>query len=359
MNETPRALIYGANGYTGRLIARRAVERGLTPTLAGRNHQAITALAAELGCPAATFALDPPAEIADHLAGHAAVLHCAGPFSQTARPMIDACLASGVDYLDITGEIDVILWAAARAERAAAAGVALLPAVGFDVVPSDCLAAMLHEKLPQARVLQLAFSGTGGLSPGTAKTMIEALPRGGRVRIDGQLRDVPTAWKTMEIPFRRGKRFGMTIPWGDVASAYYSTGIPNIEVYTAVAPKQVARLRRIRFLLPLLGWKPFQALARRRIEKNVRGPSDDARQNTGSSLWGRVSDDQGNSVSATLETLSGYELTALTAVAALERTLARSVPRGFSTASQAFGNQFILGFPATDIEWDLPGAALG
>jgi short subunit dehydrogenase-like uncharacterized protein len=349
-------MIYGANGYTGRLIARCAVERGLRPTLAGRNHQAITALAAELDCPAATFSLEQPDRIAEHLRGHAAVMHCAGPFSQTARQMMDACIAAGADYLDITGEIDVILWAAARSERAAAAGVALLPAVGFDVVPTDCLAAMLHEKLTQARVLQLAFSGTGGLSPGTAKTMFEALPRGGRVRIVGQLRDVPTAWKTMDVPFRHGKRFAMTIPWGDVASAYYSTGIPNIEVYTAVPPKQVARLRRIRFLLPLLSFGPFQWFARRRIAKTVHGPSDDDRQTTGSSIWGRVSDDHGNSVSATMETLSGYELTALTAEAALERTLARSVPRGFSTASQAFGKEFILGFPGTDVEWTSPDA---
>jgi len=344
-------MIYGANGYTGRLIARAAVKRGLKPTLAGRNRQAIAALAAELDCPSATFTLQQPAHIAECIKGHAAVMHCAGPFSQTARQMMDACIATGADYLDITGEIDVILAAAGRGERAAAAGVALLPAVGFDVVPSDCLAAMLADKLPGARVLQLAFTDTGGLSAGTAKSMFEALPRGGRVRIDGEIRDVPTAWKTMDIPFRGGVRFGVTIPWGDVASAYYSTGIPNIEVYTAMPRKQAARLRRMRFLLPLMGWKPIQKFAARRIQKTVKGPADEIRQKARASLWGRVGDDHGNSVSATLETKSGYELTALTAVAALERTLAGDVPRGFSTASQAFGKDFILSFPDTDIVW--------
>jgi short subunit dehydrogenase-like uncharacterized protein len=354
MNQPPRAMIYGANGYTGRLIARQAVARGLKPLLAGRNQESIAALAQELGCESHSFALHNPDQIADQLRGCSAVLHCAGPFSQTAIPMMEACLATGADYLDITGEIDVIVSAAERSERAAHEGVALLPAVGFDVVPSDCLAAMLADRLPGARVLQLAFSATGGLSPGTSKTMVESLPSGGRVRIDGEIRQVPIAWKTMEIPFRKRTLLAMTIPWGDVASGYYSTGIPNIEVYTTSSPKQIARLRRFRFLLPLLGWSPLQAIAKAQVNRRVKGPSEQELEAGHSSLWGRVSDDQGNSVSATLETLSGYKLTALTAVAALEKALSGNVPRGFSTASQAFGKDFILGFPNTDIRWETP-----
>jgi short subunit dehydrogenase-like uncharacterized protein len=309
-------------------------------------------LAKELDLPSVAFTLQQSSQIADYLRGHSAVMHCAGPFSQTARQMMDACISTGCDYLDITGEIDVILAGVQRSERASGAGVAIMPAVGFDVVPSDCLAAMLAERLPGAKVLQLAFAGTGGLSAGTAKTMFESLPHGGKVRIDGAIRDVPTAWKTLEIPFRDGKRFCMTIPWGDVASAFYSTGIPNIEVYTAVSRKQVSRVRKFRFLLPLLGFSPIQKLAQRRIAKTVKGPSDEARQNTQSSLWGKVSDDHGKSVSATLQTLSGYELTAVTAVAALQKTLAKEVPKGFSTASQAFGKEFILSFPKTDIVFE-------
>jgi short subunit dehydrogenase-like uncharacterized protein len=345
-------MIYGANGYTGELIARHAIQRGLKPVLAGRNAEAIGRLALELGCEALVFQLRQASQIAEQLKGFAAVMHCAGPFSATAEPMMEACLSARTHYLDITGEIDVILAAHALNERARQAGVSLLPAVGFDVVPTDCLAAMLAERLPGARVLQLAFAADGGLSPGTSKTMVEALPRGGRVRIDGQIRAVPAAYKTMQVPFRNRTLTAMTIPWGDVASAYYSTGIPNIEVYASSPPKQIARLRRIRFLLPLMAFKPFQAFAKRRVEKSVAGPSESERESGRSSLWGRVSDDQGKSVSATLETLSGYKLTALTAVAALERVLDKRVSPGFSTASQAFGREFILGFPDTDIEWD-------
>ncbi len=352
MADLPRVMIYGANGYTGRLIARRAVEQGLRPTLAGRNVQAIKSLAEELELPHATFGLQQSTQIAECIKGNVAVMHCAGPFSQTARQMMDACIATGAHYLDITGEIDVILAGAERSERAKHAGVALLPAVGFDVVPSDCLAAMLADRLPGAKVLQLAFTGTGGLSAGTAKTMFESLPHGGKVRIDGEIRDVPTAWKTMEIPFREGKRFCMTIPWGDVASAFFSTGIPNIEVYSAVSRKQVSRIRKLRFLLPLLGFRPIQALVQRHLGKTVKGPSDEVREKSLSSLWGCVSNDQGMSVSATLLTLSGYELTAATAVAALQKVLAGEVPVGYHTASQAFGKDFILGFPKTEIAFE-------
>jgi short subunit dehydrogenase-like uncharacterized protein len=113
----------------------------------------------------------------------------------------------------------------------------------------------------------------------------------------------------------------------------------------------VKQVRRIRFLLPLLSFKPIQAFVQNRIAKNVKGPADDVRQNSQSSLWGRVSDDQGRTIWATLQTLSGYELTAVTAVAALQKTLAKEVPHGFSTASQAFGKEFILSFPKTDVEW--------
>jgi short subunit dehydrogenase-like uncharacterized protein len=187
--------------------------------------------------------------------------------------------------------------------------------------------------------------------------MFESLPSGGKVRIDGQIRDVPTAWRTMDVPFRGGPIFCMTIPWGDVASAYYSTGIPNIEVYSAVSRKQLGRIRRFRFLLPLLGFKPIQRFMQRRIGKTVKGPSDAKRERGQSSLWGRVSDDQGKSVSATLQTLSGYELTALTAAAALKKTLAKEVPRGFSTAAQAFGKEFILSFPKTDIVFEESAAS--
>ncbi|MCB0159791.1 MAG: saccharopine dehydrogenase NADP-binding domain-containing protein, partial [Caldilineaceae bacterium] len=193
-------MIYGANGYTGALTARMAVAQGLRPVLAGRNADAVEALAAELGLDARVFDLTDPAAVDAGLAEMAVVLHCAGPFTRTSKPMADACLRTGVHYLDITGEINVFETLAARDDEAKQAGVMLLPGAGFDVVPTDCLAAHLHRRLPTATRLVLAFQALSDVSHGTATTVIEQMGqgRGGMVRRDGQLVAVPTAWKTRE-----------------------------------------------------------------------------------------------------------------------------------------------------------------
>ncbi|MCR4415442.1 MAG: saccharopine dehydrogenase NADP-binding domain-containing protein [Thermoguttaceae bacterium] len=344
-------LLYGANGYTGRLIAAEAVRRGARPILAGRSAEKIEPLARTLDCPARVFPLDDPSRIGPHLAGVRAVLHCAGPFSATAAPMREACLGAGVHYLDLTGEIDVIEAAAAQHERAVAAGVCLLPAVGFDVVPSDCLAAMLAQRLPGARRLELAFVFTGSMSPGTAKTTLEAIPRGGRVRIGGRIERVPTAWKTLEVPFPGGPRWAMTAPWGDVATAWHTTGIPDIEVYVAVPRGQIRWIRRARPLLGAFGYAPVRRLAQWWIRHFLSGPSPQALDQSTAAFWGRVTDGAGRHVEATLRTPGGYPLTVWAALGSLERVLAGSVAPGFATPAKAFGPEFILEHPEAELRW--------
>jgi short subunit dehydrogenase-like uncharacterized protein len=351
LNQTPHWMLYGANGHTGRLIAERAVRQGQKPILAGRSARRIEALAAELDCPSRVFGVHEAAEIVRQMVDVEAVLNCAGPFSATAGPMIDACLTAGLHYLDITGEIAVIEAAAARHDRAVEAGVAVIPAVGFDVVPSDCLAAMLAARLPKANRLILALTGTGSVSPGTAKTMLEGLRLGGRARIDGRIAKVPLAWKSMEIPFREGPRSAVTIPWGDVASAWHSTGIPNVEVYVAMSARRIRWLRRLRPLVAALRLPLPQSLLTAGIRRFLVGRSDHRPQASRGSFWGVVSDADGNSVEATLETPPSYSLTAATAMASLERVLAGGVVRGFATPSRAFGSEFILTFAGTDFRW--------
>jgi len=349
-------LIYGAYGYTGRRIVEEAARRGLTPVLSGRDPAKVAAVAQEFHCPAHPFPLDDADAIARRLAGMAAVLHCAGPFSATAEPMMEACLRAGVHYLDITGEIPVIERAAQRHAQAVAANIVLMPAVGFDVVPSDCLALLLAERLPGATRLELAFAGVGRPSPGTTKTMLEGLPQGGRARIDGRIQRVPLAWKAQCIPFRDGPRWAMTVPWGDVASAWYSTKIPNIEVYLAMPRAQIVWMQRLRAVIePTLRILPpamLRPMVRRMVAAGQQGE-----QRGPSAFWGRVSDGRGGAVSATLQTLDGYQLTVFTSLAAVEKLLAGPRRSGYFTPGQAFGARFILEMPATDVRWHEAPAA--
>ncbi len=344
-------MIYGANGYTGRLIAATAVADGQKPILAGRDASEIEAVATELGCSFRVFSLSSADKISKHLDGLSAVLHCAGPFSRTAEPMIEACLLAGVDYLDITGELDVIEFAAQQHHLAVAAGISIMPAVGFDVVPSDCLAAQLAAALPAALELELAFTAGSSISPGTANAMFADLGYAGRVRKDSHIIRVPTAWKTRQIRFPSGDRQAVTIPWGDVSSAFHTTRIPNIQVYAAMPTRQISSLHRWRWLLPVTKFAPIQWLARQWIKRHIRGPSDSDRAKGYAEFWGRVTDNEGRIAEATLVTPEGYSLTVQTALEIVRRTLAGEIDPGFSTPAKAFGGEFIEQFDGVLFEW--------
>ena len=328
-------LIYGANGYTGRLLAQLAVERGQRPILAGRDEAAVGALAGELGLAHRAFGLKDPAGVRDGLAGCAAVVHCAGPFELTAAPMVAGCLAGGTHYLDITGEIAVLEAVYRQDAQARSAGVVLLPAVGFDVVPTDCLAAMLAAALPTATSLELAFVAGGGLSPGTFATSLRGLAGGNRRRIDGELRTVPMGGPTRTVPLPSGPRTVTAIPWGDLSSAYRSTGIPTITTYTRVAGSGAAA----RIVAQAVRFGPVRAL----VGKLSSPPGPDAarRAATRSEIWGEVRDAAGEHRAATLTTPNGYALTADSALRAVAHVLAGSVTPGAHTPSSALGADFL------------------
>ena len=339
-------MIYGANGYTGRMIAEAAVKRGLHPVLAGRDVGALEPLAKKFKLPVRAFSLDNPAAVRAGLNGIGLVLHCAGPFSATCAPMLEACLDVGAHYLDITGEIDVFAHCHAQHERAKRRGIVVLPGSGFDVVPTDCLAAQLKRELPEATSLVLAFDAGGGPSPGTARTGVEGLGKGGRARIDGQLVKVPLAWKTRTFDRDGQARFAMTIPWGDVYTAHVSTGIANIEVYMGVPPGSARNLRRIRWLGSLLGSAPVQSFLKAQVAKKVRGPSEKTRADSSSFVWGEVLDAKGNEAKGQLRTPNGYELTVTASLGIAERLLKGDRPAGgYYTPSLLMGADYVLGLP--------------
>jgi short subunit dehydrogenase-like uncharacterized protein len=344
-------MIYGANGYTGRMMVEEAVKRGLRPVLAGRSAASLEPLAQKHGLPVRAFALDNEQALRTGLNGIGLVLHCAGPFSATCGPMLEACLDVGAHYLDITGEIDVFAHCHAQDARAREKGIVVLPGSGFDVVPTDCLAAQLKRELPGAESLVLAFEAGGGPSPGTAKTSVEGLGKGGRARIDGKLTRVPLAWKTRTFERDGEQRFAMTIPWGDVYTAYVSTGIGNVEVYMGVPPDTAKKLRRLRLLGPLLGLGPVQSLLKKQVEKRVRGPSDATRGKTGCVVWGEARDAAGHEVKRRLRTPNGYEITVTAALGIVARLLDGPAPAGgYYTPSALMGADYVLGLPGVSLD---------
>jgi short subunit dehydrogenase-like uncharacterized protein len=346
---TGNVLIYGSYGYTGALIAKQAAASSdLDPVVAGRTAEKVREQASDLGLEARVFSLDGSDDVREEIEDVDVVLHCAGPFSATSKPMVDACIETGTHYLDITGEWEVFDAIAARDEEAVEAGVMLLPGVGFDVVPSDCLGAHLHDRLPDATSLTLALGGMGGLTRGTAMTMVENLGAGDVIRENGELQRVPQAYDEREFEFSHGRRSAMTIPWGDVVTAYHSTGIENVRVYSETHPDTIKRMRQLRAVGPLVQTGPVQRLLKWAVDRRVEGPDGESLREDGGEVYGEVETDDGETASARLETPNGYALTRDSALLCTRRVLDGDAPVGFQTPSSAYGKDLVLELDGVD-----------
>ncbi len=341
-----RWMLYGANGYTGRLIAAEACRRGLRPVLAGRNAEAIETLAAELGCDCRTFNLTSHESIVHALRDVSVLLHCAGPFSSTAAAMAAACIDAGTHYMDITGEIPVLESLYLLHADAVAAGITMIPGSGFDVVPTDCLALSLKEDLPDATELRIAFAGKLAQSPGTWRATLEAIPRCGAIRRNGELTTVPHAWRAERIRFFDGMKSTMTIPWGDLSSAWRSTSIPNIVVYGGVSKASIVLMQMMRGAVCALMANSFvHRTVRAAVSLFVRGPGEEHRNSAVYHIRADVWNARGDHLSRHLETPEGYACTVRTTLEILRALLAGEVPPGVWTPAQAMGSAFIYGLP--------------
>lgn len=335
-------LLYGATGFVGDATARLAIEHGLRPVLAGRDAVKLEKLADELGVECRVFDLHDPQKIGQALKDVPLVLHCAGPYLYTYQPMVEACLRTGTHYLDLTGEIPVYEALAARDEEAKARGIMLLPGVGFDVVPTDCLAVHLKQRLPSATHLTLAFQveGPAGLPPGTQRTVIEMIPYGNRVRRNGRLEQPEKGTKTRLIDFGQGPVQAARLTWGDVFTAYYSTGIPNIEDYIVMPKVLRQQIAAFDFLRPLFKLAVMRNLVKRSVKP---GPTADERARSYTHVWGEVEDDEGRKVVSRLHGPEpGVVWTGRAALAAVRKVLANNAPPGYQTPAMAYGADFVL-----------------
>lgn len=330
-------IVYGAYGYTGELVARRAAERGLSPVLAGRDSERLVRLARELGCEWRAFPLTDADAARRGIRGAAAVIHCAGPFVRTFRPMAEACVEEKVHYLDITGEVPVFEALLGMDAPARAAGITLLPGAGFDVVPSDCLAAHLAARLPGARSLVLALGGLDRPSRGTARTMLE---HAGAARSRA---GVAPAQRTFDLG--GGPVTCVAVPWADGFTAPRSTGIPEVTVYLAASLPARAILKVAPHLAPLLSSRAVREVLASLVTSGEAGPGPEDRSLRRSAVLGEVADASGRRAAALLRMPHPYVLTAHAAVEIAERVLKGDLKPGWQTPSTAYGPDLVLALP--------------
>jgi short subunit dehydrogenase-like uncharacterized protein len=340
-------MIYGSTGFTGRLIAERAVEVGLAPVLAGRDEQRVRQQAEFLGTPWRTVSLDSIDALTEALSDIEAVVHAAGPFVATAPPMLEACLRAETHYLDVSGELPAFREAFRRNSEAVRAGVMLMPGAAWSIVATDCLAAHVAGRLPEAKYLRLGMTQSRLYSRGTVRSAFGLMSAEVVIRRNGRLTFVPIGRMERDFDFGEGERTSMALSWPDAMTAYHTTGIPNVEAYMEVgaAARVLAPLTaRIgeAFQLPIL-----RSVLRFGAAALPEGPAEAARRLARPVIVAEAEDAWRRVSRARLGTADGYDFTALAAVAIAERVIAGDFEPGFQTPGRVYGPDFVLSIEGT------------
>ena len=242
-----------------------------------------------------------------------------------------ACIASGVHYLDITAEINVYRLAERLGEEAARAGVMLLPGVGWDVVPTDCLARRVAGRVQSPRSLRIALQVAGSMSRGSAVSAGEIVAAGLLARVDGELIVTPDA-EPVDFDFGEGPVACAPLSFGDLVTAWHSTGIPDIAMYVSVTG---------------------DAFPQGDLSRLPDGPSSEERDKHRARAVAEVTGADGSVVRAIIETVNGYSYTPLSAAEAARRVLDGEYRPGFETPAHLFGAGFAETITGTCIT-DLP-----
>lgn len=341
-------MIYGAYGYTGRLVTEEAIQRGHQPVLAGRNAAKLKAMAEELNLEYVAFDLDDVETIVEAIREMEVVYHAAGPFIYTSDPMIRACLRAKTHYVDITGEYPVIENTFSYDNEAQAANITLISGVGFDVIPTDCMAKYVADQLPDADTLEIAFAAIGSVSAGTTQSVLELSSNGGRVRRNGHLRPYPLGKGAREVRFHDKTRTVMPIPWGDVSTGYRSTGIPNITTYMAYPRIAIQAAGLFGEVMPaLLSINAVKSLLSNIVKNTVTGPDAETLKSGKSHVWACVRNPAGQTVEAWLRAGEAYMFTAIAGVRVVEQLLDTALS-GATTPANAFGADFVLTIPGVE-----------
>lgn len=311
-------MIYGAAGYTGRMVAQHAKVAGLDPIVAGRDPRAVAEIGAQLDADSRVFSLDDPGAFADALGGVTVLVNAAGPYLRTAQPLMRAAIQAGVHYLDFAAELDSYQLAEALDADAERAGVMLLPGSGGSVAMLGSLAAHAASRVSRPRKVSIALHVTGSFSRGSAISAAQNVTAQTLVSVDGRLQPLAQAHPRL-FDFGAGPVEALPLTLPDLITIARDTGAPNVETFVHVSA----------------GDFPAGDLA-----DLPDGPSAEQRAAHRYQAAVEVVGEDGAVARAILDTVNGYSFTALAAAEAARRVMAGEVRSGFQTPTGLFGAGF-------------------
>jgi short subunit dehydrogenase-like uncharacterized protein len=358
--------VYGATGYTGRQVAAELADAGAELILSGRNRGKLDNLAAELAGEVAVkrATLDDPASLRALLADCSAVVDCAGPFVRFGEPVLAAAVETGTHYLDTTGEQPYMKMAFERyGPGAAEAGVAVIPAMGFDYVPGDMIASLTANGIDELDGLSLYYCWDGFTpSQGTARTTLEIIKggdlewrNGGWVEASGGV-----SRGTYEFPPPVGRRGMVRYPAGEQITVPRHIRTRNVRTTmnaSAFASERLAPLFAAAMRPAGLAMRtPLKRLAQAVISRLPEGPTAEQRRRM---RWMIVCEAKRGEIERK-GVISGRDVYGFTA-AAICRGAMIAAGRGFEARgglapSQAFDpKDFLAGLDRFDVRWRVEG----
>ncbi|MBN7804589.1 saccharopine dehydrogenase NADP-binding domain-containing protein [Agrobacterium rosae] len=312
-----KLMIYGATGYTGRMVTDHATKFGTSVVLGGRSEGPLAQLALKLGVEYRVFALVESDLIDRSLTDVAVLVNAAGPFLRTAKPLMDASIRNGVHYIDTAAELDSYRLAETLDADAKAAGVMLLPGGGGSVAMLGSLAGHAVARIQNPRKIRIGMHVAGGMSRGSVISATENMTAETLARMDGEL--VSVANSVQKLDFGRGAvdSFQVTLP--DLITIWRATGVPDIETFVHVTG----------------GGFP-----KGKLSALPDGPTEQERLENRYKAVVEVTDADGTVTRSILDTVNGYSFTAIAVAEAGRRVLAGEVRAGFQTPAGLFGNGF-------------------
>ena len=341
-------LIYGANGYTGRILVEQAAKQGHKPVIAGRSPEKIKPLAEQYDLPYSILDLHDINALSEKVADFKLISNFAGPFPLTARPIAEACLENGINYIDVSGDLNTIQYIFDLNEKARAKSIVMIPAAGFITYATECLAHYIAEQIDETKFIELGVYIIGGTSRGTAISTVDSIKDGCLIRKDHQLIPVKFGKDTKKIPFPDGRKPAWAVPLAELLTVHKALTIPDIKVFN-VMPHFLHLLRLIAPLIQkTMKIEVFKRIAKKIAAKQPEGPTREQNLNTKSYLWARAGDKIGNEKQAWLETPEAYYFTALLNIRFAEVILGSDL-KGSITPSEAFGKDLIFDFEKVKI----------